>query len=253
MRKLMLACAVMLAVPVGASAQVPVEQAVAATASRSPQNVTLDAGRKPAEVLRFFGLRRGMQVADLFGANGYWAEIMAPVVGPRGKVTVWQPTQFYNEERRTAFVNGVGKQPNVQLIVSPFEAPELPANAFDFMLINLDYHDVYWENRDRGIPRMDPDAWLKRVYAAMKPGGTVAIVDHSAVAGTPARESVDQLHRIDEAVVRADFARAGFRLAATSDLLRNPADDRSKNVFDKAIRGQTDRFMLKFVKPRTAR
>ena len=52
------------------------------------------------------------------------------------------------------------------------------------------------------------------------------------------------------AVVRADFERAGFRLAATSDILANAADDHTKLVFDPAIRGKTDRFMMKFVKPR---
>ena len=257
MKKLLLGCAMMLAamVPatVGQAAPSRVEQAVQATAGRSPDNVALDASRKPAELLRFFGLRSGMQVADMFGINGYWAEIMAPAVGPRGRVTVWQPTQFYTAERRSAFLEGAGKNPNVQLLVSPFEAPELPANSFDFMLINLDYHDVYWQSQERGIPRMEPDAWLKRVHAAMKPGGIVGVVDHAARRGSDPRQSVDELHRIDEAVVIADFRRAGFEWVASTPLLRNPADDRTKNVFDKAVRGQTDRFVLKFRKPRGAR
>jgi predicted methyltransferase len=61
---------------------------------------------------------------------------------------------------------------------------------------------------------------------------------------------VEKLHRIDPATVRADFERAGFELEAQSDLLANPADDHSKNVFDPAIRGKTDRFLYKFRKPR---
>lgn len=227
-----------------------IEQAVAGTSARSPDNVELDASRKPAELLDFFGLKRGDRVLDLFGANGYWAEIVGPAVGPRGRVTVWQPTQFYNEERRTAFIGGAGRQRNVQLIVSPFEAPELPAAAYDFALINLDYHDVYWENAERGIPRIEADQWLARLHAAMKPGGVVGVVDHVAVAGSPPRESVDKLHRIDPAVIRADFQRAGFRLEAESPLLRNPADVHSLSVFDKSIRGRTDRVVMKFRKPR---
>ena len=66
-----------------------------ASPSRTGDNVKLDESRKPAEVLRFFGLKRGMQVLDLFGVNKYWSEIMAPAVGPSGHVTVWEPTQFY--------------------------------------------------------------------------------------------------------------------------------------------------------------
>ena len=244
----LLACATV--TPVQASAQVPVERAVANTAGRTADNVALDVNRKPAELLNFFGLKKGMQVLDLFGGNGYWAEIIAPTVGPRGKVTVWQPAQFYNEERRTGFMAGAGKNPNVQLISSPFEAPDLPAAAYDFALINLDYHDVYWQNAERGIPRMEPQAWLQRLYAAMKPGGVVGVVDHIAPAGAEPRETVEKLHRIDPAVIRADFEKAGFVLEGQSEMLRNPADDHSLSVFDKAIRGKTDRAIFKFRKPK---
>lgn len=237
--------------PVAAeAAPARIGQAVAATAQRSPDNVALDASRKPAELLKFFGLRRGAKVADMFGANGYWAEIIAPAIGPRGTLTVWQPTQFLNDERKASFAAGAGRNRNVVLISSPFEAPDLPAGAFDFMLINLDYHDVYWENAERGIPRMDPQSWLARLHAAMKPGGVIGVVDHAAKSGSEPRESVEKLHRIDPAIVRADFERAGFILEGTSDLLANPADDHSRNVFEKDIRGKTDRFIMKFRKPR---
>lgn len=123
-------------------------------------------------------------------------------------------------------------------------------NAYDFMIMNLDYHDVYWQNPERKIVRMDPDAWLKRIYDAMKPGAVVGIVDHAANPGEDTREVVEKLHRIDPAVVRADFERAGFVLEGESQILRNPADDRSLNVFDDKIRGKTDRFIFKFRKPR---
>jgi predicted methyltransferase len=49
--------------------------------------------------------------------------------------------------------------------------------------------------------------------------------------------------------VKADFKRAGFVLDGESDLLRNPGDDHSLLVFDKAIRGKTDRFVFRFRKP----
>ena len=99
-----------------------VAAAVANTAARSEANVKLDEGRKPAEVLGFFGLEQGMRVIDMFGANRYWAEIMAPAVGPQGQVTVWQPTQFINDEAQGQ-VRRVCRQAaaNVALISSPFE------------------------------------------------------------------------------------------------------------------------------------
>jgi predicted methyltransferase len=62
--------------------------AAVASSSRSADNMKLDESRKPAAVLRFLGLRRGMSVIDLFGANRYWAEIIAPAVGSKGHVLV---------------------------------------------------------------------------------------------------------------------------------------------------------------------
>ena len=250
--RLLAAATLLGSIPAGALAAAPdrIGQAIAATGARDPENVARDASRRPAEMLRFFGVKRGMRMLDLFGMNGYWAEINAQVVGPRGRVAVWQPTQFYSAEGRTNWLAGAGRLANVQLIVSPFQAPEWPAAAYDFALINLDYHDVYWENPQRGIPRMVPADWVARLYAALKPGGVVGVVDHVADAGSDPRQSVERLHRIDPAVIRADFTRAGFVLEAESPLLRNPADDHSLLVFDKAIRGQTDRVTLKFRKPR---
>ena len=226
-----------------------VAAAVANTSARSEANLKLDENRKPAELLAFLGLERGSHVIDMFGANRYWAEIIAPAIGPEGRLVVWQPTQFINDKRKAEFAEFAGKAGNAALIYSPFEDPRIGTGAHDFMIMNLDYHDVYWENAERKIPRMAPDAWLKQLYAAMKPGAVVGIIDHAANPGGDTREIVEKLHRIDPAVVRADFERAGFVLEAESDLLRNPNDDRTGNVFDDSIRGRTDRFVFKFRKP----
>ena len=237
------------ATPVMAETPAPVGKAVAATANRGADNVKLDANRKPAELLSFLGLEQGMRVLDLFGANRYWAEIMAPAVGPKGKVVVWQPTQFLNDKSRAAFAEFAGKQRNVALMASPMEAPFLAPNTYDFAIMNLDYHDVYWEDAKRKIVRMDPDRWVANLYRAMKPGGIVGVIDHAAAPGGDTREVVGKLHRIDPAVARADFERAGFVVEATSPMLANPDDDHTLNVFDEKIRGKTDRFVFKLRKP----
>lgn len=226
-----------------------VAAAVADTAARSDANLKLDESRKPAELLAFFGLEQGMRVIDMFGANRYWAEIIAPAIKPGGLLVVWQPTQFINDKRKTEFDAFAAKAGNAVLIYSPFEDPRIGTDQYDFMIMNLDYHDVYWQSAERKIGRMDPDSWLKRLHVAMKPGGVVGIIDHAAKPGGDTREVVDKLHRIDPAIVRADFERAGFVLEAESQLLRNPADDHSLNVFDDKIRGQTDRFVFRFRKP----
>ena len=250
MRGLILAALLATTAPAAAWAEpADVAASVAATTARTEANVKLDEGRKPAELLSFLGLEKGMRVLDMFGANQYWAEIVAPAVGSDGFVVVWQPNQFLNDKRKATFAEFAERQKNVLLINSPFEQPSIGSGAYDFILMNLDYHDVYWESAERKIGRMEPDAWLQRLYAAAKPGAVVGIIDHAATPGGDTRVVVEKLHRIDPAVVKADFLRAGFVLEGESELLKNPADDHTINVFDEKIRGQTDRFIFKFRKP----
>jgi predicted methyltransferase len=227
----------------------PIATAVAAK-DRTADNIALDAGRKPSAVLAFLGLKPGMHVLDLFGANAYWAEIEAPVVGANGHVTVWQPSQFYREKTKASFDAFAGKHPNVSIVTSPFQAPDLPKNYADFVILNDNYHDTYWQNEKFGIPKMDPNAFLNAVYASMKPGAVIGVIDHVASPNDDARATVEKYHRIDPNVVIADFKRAGFVLIGSSDVLRNPADKHDVEVHDARIKGKTDRFILKFRKPR---
>jgi predicted methyltransferase len=238
------------AAPAIAAASTPTTAAAVAASDRSPNNVKLDAGRKPAQVLPFLGLKPGMQVLDLFGANAYWAEITSPVVGPKGHVTVWMPTQFYRPKTKESFEAFAAKHPNVSIVISPFEAPDLPKNYADFVILNDNYHDTYWQNDKFGIPKMDPNAFLKAVYASMKPGAVIGVIDHIANPNDDTRATVDKYHRIDPNVVKADFKRAGFVFMKSSDLLRNPADKHDVEVHDPSIAGKTDRFIFEFRKPR---
>ena len=245
------AIALSLTVPVVAKPVVhPSADVASAVASRdrTPDNAKLDPSRKPAQLLAYLGLRKDMQVLDPFGGNLYWAEIIAPAVGQKGHVTIWQPAQFVKDEDRKKLDGFAAAHLNVSWLSSPFESPNLPKASYDFALINLDYHDVYWVSDKYKIPRMEPAAWLAVLYAAMKPGAIVGVVDHVAAAGTDPRAMVEKYHRIDPAVVRRDFRKAGFVLIGTSPMYRNPADKHDVLVFDPAIRGKTDRFVMKFKK-----
>src|SRR5204862_6080691 len=133
---------------------------------------------------------------------------------------------------------------------SPFEAPDLPRNYADIVILNDNYHDTYWQSEKYKIPQMDPNAFLKAVYASMKPGAVIGVIDHVASPNSDTRATVEKFHRIDPAVVKADFRRAGFVLVGESDSLRNPGDDHSLRVFDPKVRGHTDRLVFKFKEPR---
>lgn len=209
----------------------------------------LDENRKPAETLAFLGLQPGMDAADMFTGQGYWAEIMAHVVGPEGSVVGLQPNQFYTEEKDAeAWASLEKRAPGTSMARINFGAFEYPADSFDFMIFNLNYHDVYWESERWQIEYTEPEVLVRSIYAAMRPGGIVGIIGHAGGEGDT-REVVDATHRINPKVVIADFESQGFELVGQSDILANPDDDHSLNVFDPAIRGKTDRFLLKFRKP----
>ena len=206
----------------------------------------MDAGRKPAEVLAFEMLKPGMKTLDLITGSGYYAEIMARVVGPKGHVVAYAPAAFM--ARAQAAVDGVkAREANVSSSTDFVGA--MAPNSYDFTMVHLNYHDFYWESEQYHIPRTDPAMVLTALFRATKPGGIVAVIDHAGPAGDT-RAIVDKLHRIDPATVKADFLRAGFVLDGASDVLHMPSDDLSKSVFDPAIRGKTDRFVFRFKKPR---
>jgi predicted methyltransferase len=224
-------------------------QAAVAAASRPAADRDEDARRKPAETLAFFGVERGMTALDLFSGGGYYTELLAAVVGPTGRVVAHNNSAYLNGLRdELAQRFGAQRLPNVERLEAEGNALELPLEQFDFVLLSNVYHDVYYVDVANGWPAIDGARLVAEVFASMKPGATLWLIDHAAAPGSPA-ETGGTLHRIDPELVKRDFAAAGFVLDAESDLLRNPADDRTKGVFDPAVRGQTDRFMLRFRKP----
>jgi predicted methyltransferase len=240
----MLACS---AIP-ACSRPADIASAVAAPDRTEPAR-KLDASRKPAEVLQFLGLQRGARALDVFGSGGYYGPIMARAVGPEGSVDSWESSNFVDEKTRQRWSEIHGRIPNLQLIDSPAAQVQLPENKYDFVMFNLDYHDLYWDSAEYRFPKMDPKPFVAALFRSMKPGATLGVVDHVANPGGDTRSVANALHRIDPATVRADFKAAGFVLEAESALLRNPADDHTKNVYDPAIRFHTDQIIYRFRKP----
>ena len=99
-----------------------------------------------------------MHVIDLFGANAYWAEIMAPVVGPKGHVLVWEPTQFYKPDTPKGVRCVHGEEPERVDRRDAVRGSVAAEESADFVMLNLNYHDTYWQSDKYGIPRMDPAA-----------------------------------------------------------------------------------------------
>jgi predicted methyltransferase len=217
------------------------ERAVAA-AGRSDKDRERDARDRPAQVLAFAGFRPGMRIADIFGAGGYYSEILAHLVGPKGKVLLVNDegyAAYARDDLATRFKDG--RLSEVERLVVPNEDLKLGSGTLDGMLMVMAYHDLYYSD-PKQFPRIDAGQFLEQLRRALKPGGRLLIVDHAAA---PAAGSgvAQTLHRIDEAFAVRDLESHGFRLEKKYDGLRNPADDHSKPVFDPAIRGHTDRFV----------
>ncbi len=208
----------------------------------------LDAARKPKEMLAFFGVQPGMRLLDLFTGRGWYAELEARVAGPKGEVYAQNPPEFlqkFGDKDITERLAG-NRLPTVKRWDKPMDALELPAKHFDGAIANDVFHDFFWLSHD-------VDGVVKQVYDALKPGGFFAIVDHSAPPGTgdAYAKSRDGQHRIDEELVKQILAKAGFKLQAESNLLRNPDDDRTKPFFAPEMKGKnTDKFALLFRKPK---
>ncbi len=204
-----------------------------------------DAARKPAELLAFAGVERGMKVGDWVMGGGYMTRLLSAAVGPQGRVYAFQPAEFiayrsqYGDDQRTVDA----AYENVVAVGGPFAAPAFP-EPLDMIVTVQNFHDLYLAPFPQGTGPRGAAA----LFAALKPGGTLVLVDHSALAGTGTRDS-DRLHRIDREHVLATMDAAGFVLDGESNLYARPADPRTANVFDAGIRGQTDQFTLRFRKP----
>ncbi len=247
MRNLCVLAALLVTQPVLAQESV---SAAMAEKDRPAPDVALDAGRKPDVILPFTGLKAGDRVLDVMAGQGYYSRLAADVVGPKGAVIALMPTSYMKDEKVAAGWNALKvSDPQVSVVVGAPGDATLP-EKLDLTILHLTYHDLYWESEKYQYPRTDPAAFLAKLYASTKPGGRVLVVDHVGTAGVDPRVEADKTHRIDPAIVDRDFKAAGFKLAKTSDVLRNPGDDITKLVFDPAVRGKTDRQVWLFEKPK---
>ena len=213
---------------------------------RSADMRKLDEGRLPAQVLAFAGVKPGQAVLDFMAGGGYYSLLLARAVGPKGMVLA---ANTAGENDAKAWEPFAGKIPQLHVMVMEIPAMQFAPRSLDLIFTNLNYHDLYWESEKYHFARVEVPKVLAGWFTAVKPGGHVVIIDHAGPAGGDPREVADRLHRIDPERVKADMATAGFVFEAESSVLRRSEDDHSKQVFDAAVRGKTDRFMLKFRRP----
>jgi predicted methyltransferase len=227
-----------------AIAQVSIAAAVA-DKDRPQADKDRDADRKPAEMLRFAGVKSGMTVVDILPGAGYFTRLFSDVVGPKGKVIAYVPDEMLVKsqaglERANAAAAG---RSNVTVMHSPLMAPNPPGVLADVVWTSQNYHDLH------NMPGIDVVAYNRLVFQGLKPGGVYIVLDHVAPAGS-GLSNTGTTHRIDPAAVKAEVIAAGFTFDGESKVLANPADKHDLKVFDPSLRGKTDQFVYRFKKPK---
>jgi predicted methyltransferase len=238
-RTLLMAAGAALVLCVSAAHAAPPANVAAAVAdsSRPAADKARDAARKPAEILEFAGVKTGDKVVELLPGGGYFTRVLSAAVGPTGKVYAAVPA---NDVEKTKAALQKGNVEVVTLDAKDFKTPE----PVDVMFTAQNYHDFHLKQLALDVPAVN-----KTLYNTIKPGGTLLVIDHTAVAGAPV-EVADTLHRIDPAIARQEIEAAGFKFVGEDNAIRNPADPKTVNVFDPSIRGKTDQFVYKFEKPK---
>jgi predicted methyltransferase len=234
--------------PAKAASEVPAYiTAAIADAGRPPEDKAQDANRKPAEVLAFAGIKPGDKVVDLMPGSGYYTRIFSKIVGPKGVVYAVQPTEIDKVApkglKALRTFAGTPAYANVVVLVQPVAAIAIPQRV-DMVWTSQNYHDLH--NPMMGSPDMAKID--KSIFNALKPGGIFLVLDHAAAAGSGIADT-NTLHRIDPAVAKTEVTAVGFEFVGDSDILRNPDDNHSLAIFDKSIKGKTDKFIDKFRKP----
>ncbi|MFC7699182.1 methyltransferase [Bradyrhizobium sp. GCM10028915] len=205
---------------------------------------------KLSELIRFARIDAGATVIDVYPADGDWTRVFSEIVGPEGRVDSFVPAEvvhFKNDP--LGLMRRLAKEPgrdNVEAVSADLVAMPQVTRPADVLWLHLFYHDLHTALiQARGATAAD---FNRAVYERLKPGGCYVIVDHAAALGAGTSEA-QSLHRIEPASVRKEVEAVGFVLDAESTLLANKDDPHTIKVFDPAIKGKTDRFVYRFVKP----
>jgi predicted methyltransferase len=239
---------------------------IAEGAHRSDDNKARNVFRHPVETLEFFGLKSDMRVVEIWPAGGWYTEVIAPYMQNKGKYIAahWDPQSDIEFVRNgvKAYQDKLAVHPeaykNVEMAVLmyPDKIEFVPPGSVDMVLTFRNIHN--WMGRDFA------DEIFASMYAALKPGGILGVVEHR---GNP---EVPQDPKASSGYVNQDYAialaeKAGFVLEATSEINANPKDRKDyatgvwtlpptlragdENRDEYLAIGESDRFTLKFVKP----
>lgn len=211
------------------------------SAERSDADKALDAARQPIAVLSFLGLEEGMTVMDVMASGGWYTEVLSHAVGPQGKVMMHNnPASLARGTTAETVNNRVnGRLNNVERVENTFDQLGVAPASVDLAITHLNFHDVYNANPDNAM------AMLAAIKDVLKSGGILGIADHRGNLGA----DNTALHRIPLDTVAKAATDAGFHVVGVSDALYVDSDPRTAGPLDESLGRNTDRILLKLMKP----
>ena len=238
---------------------------------RTDDQKARDAARKPRETLEFLGFRSDMTVVEIWPGAGWYTQILAPALKDEGQLYTAgpNPNDPYGFQRRGLgkLLKMMGDTPDLyrQVVVTqlslPYHIDIAPAGSADMVVTFRNVHNWFMNLFGGGKYAVLP---FQAAYDSLKPGGLLGIVDHRWP--DPATEDpVASNGYVSKERTIAMAESVGFKLVDESDILANPKDtrDHEKGVWSLppnftlgekdrdryAAIGESDRFLLKFVKP----
>lgn len=252
----------------------------AVIAARPDDERSRDASRRPVQTLEFFDVGPDMNVLEVLPGGGWYTRVLAPYLAPNGSLhavtyadDMWDLFGFFTAERiaerkqqmldwpkflvqKGGVANGQGAAFN--------RIPESWNNQFDRVLLIRALHNL---NRFESKANTRSQA-LAEIYAVLKPGGTVGVVQHQAPESAGEEWSNGQNGYLKKSDVIAAFEEAGFLFSKSATFnenaldvpgpedrvwrlrpsLRGHGDDEAAKARASAI-GESNRMTLLFTKP----
>jgi predicted methyltransferase len=239
--------------------------AILASPHRKPPNPERDADRHPQAMLELFGLKPTHTVLELAPGEGWYTELLAPLLARSGKLYVTQTDPNGPKDQRSTLYGlrtkyFLEKLPEVYGKVEPVlfdpKAPKLGLDGkLDAVVLFRGAHGMH-NSKVLGV-------WLAEIHRSLKPNGILGVEQHRAAAGQNPDETSKRGY-LPEAYVVEQVEAAGFKLAAKSEMNANPKDSKDypegvwslpptlregdKNKAKYEAIGESDRMTLKFVK-----
>jgi predicted methyltransferase len=232
---------------------------------RSEQNRARDIYRHPKETLLFFGIRPQMKVVEVWPEPGWYTEVIAPLLATGGRYYAAEPAPDpaspYLSAQLKAYQEKISARPDLygSVVLTTFgpDSNEIaPPGSADLVVTFRNIHNWMAEG-------WAPQAFAS-MYRALKPGGTLGVVEHRGKPGVP-QDPQAKSGYVDEDYAIALIQGAGFKLVAKSEINANAKDTKDyeqgvwtlppvyrlgkKDREKYAQIGESDRFTLKFVKP----